>query len=52
MTRWGRESATVHKRHPDLEDLPPLPRDFEDVFLQAAARLRDMANNIKGNAKE
>lgn len=55
MTRWGRQERSDgrrhengHRRHPELEELPELPREFESVFLQAAQRIKELANNIKG----
>lgn len=63
MPRWGQEApaavaaaateASSHvasvspSRHPELEELPPLPADFEDTFLEAARRLRELAAEIK-----
>jgi hypothetical protein len=51
MTRWGKEAPTSSnsRRHPDLEELPPMPREFEKVFLQAADRIKDLAGQIKGS---
>jgi hypothetical protein len=49
MTRWGKESTTATtRRHPDLEELPPMPREFETVFMDAAQRIKELANSIKG----
>lgn len=49
MTRWGQEGASqaASARHPELEELPPLPADFKDAFLEAARRLRELADEIK-----
>lgn len=58
MTRWGQQErpqphpsnvpTAYVKRHPDLDDLPPLPADFEATFMRAAERIRELAHNIKG----
>ena len=58
MTRWGQQErpqphpsnipTAYSKRHPDLDDLPPLPADFEATFMRAAERIKELAHNIKG----
>lgn len=51
MTRWGKQTPSF-SRNVELEDLPPLPREFENVFIEASRKLKELANTIKDQSSK
>lgn len=52
MTRWGKRSVetsvALRQRIPELDDLPPLTVEEERLFIEAAEKIKEIANRVKG----